>query len=253
MAKALITGASSGIGKEIAINLSERGYDIILAARRSDRLTEVSKLLKSPAEIITIDLSKEENCYSLYEKCKGDELEIVVNNAGFGNFGKFVETDLLKEEEMIDLNVRAVHILTKLFLKDFAEKDSGIILNVASSAGFMPAGPLLATYYATKAYVLSLTRGIAKELKKSGSNVTVSALCPGPVKTEFDTVAGVDFQSAGMSAEKVAEIAVSGMLSGKTVIVPGALMKIGRFLTKIMPDGVLTAFAYKFQKAKEDK
>ena len=168
MAKALITGASSGIGREIALKISEYGYDLILAARRNDRLLEVSKLLRSPAEIITIDLSKEENCYSLYEKCKSDDIEIVVNNAGFGVFGEFTETDLEKEEEMIDLNVRAVHILTKLFLKDFKEKNSGTILNVASAAGFMPAGPLLSTYYATKAYVLTLTRGIAKELKKSG-------------------------------------------------------------------------------------
>ncbi len=252
MPKALITGASSGIGKEIAVKLSEYGYDLILAARRGDKLSEVSKLLRSPAEIITIDLSKEENCYSLYEKCKSDELEIVVNNAGFGNFGEFSDTELLREMEMLDLNVRAVHILTKLFLNDFLKKDSGKILNVASAAGFMPAGPLLATYYATKAYVRSLTRAIAKELKKSGSNVTVSVLCPGPVKTEFDTVAGVDFQSAGMDAQKVAEIAVSGMLLGKTEIVPGSLIKVGKILTKILPDSVIEAFAYKFQKAKED-
>lgn len=253
MTKALITGASSGIGREIAIKLSDEGYDIILAARRTDRLLEVSKELHKPAQIITIDLSKEENCYSLYDKCKDCDIEIVVNNAGFGTFGKFLETDLSKELEMVDLNVRAVHILTKLFLKDFCEKNSGRILNVASAAGFMPAGPLLSTYYATKAYVLNLTRGIAKELKKSGSDVTVSALCPGPVKTEFDSVAGVSFQGVGMNAEKVAEIAVGGMLKGKTVIVPGVFMKIGRVLAKILPDSVLSAFAYKFQKAKEDK
>lgn len=253
MPKALVTGASSGIGKEIAIKLSERGYDLILAARRADKLSEVSKFLRSSAEIITIDLSNEENCYSLYEKCKTDDLEIVVNNAGFGNFGKFCDTELSKEMEMLDLNVRAVHILTKLFLKDFVKKDSGRILNVASAAGFMPSGPLLATYYATKAYVLSLSRGIAKELKKSGSGVTISALCPGPVKTEFDSVAGIDFQSVGMNAETVAEIAVRGMFAGKTEIIPGVLVKIGKVLTKVLPESVIEAFAYKFQKAKEDR
>ncbi len=251
MATAVVTGASSGIGQEIAIELSERGYNLILAARRTDKLLEVSKLLKSPAEIITIDLSKEENCYSLYERCKGRDVEILVNNAGFGSFGEFTHQELSRQVEMIDLNVRAVHILTKLFLQDFTEKDSGRILNVASAAGFMPAGPLLSTYYATKAYVLSLTRGIAKELKKVKSGVSLSALCPGPVKTEFDTVAGVDFYSVGMDAKKVAQIAVGGMLSGKTVIVPGVIMKVGRVLAKLLPDGALAAFAYRFQRAKK--
>lgn len=251
MATAVVTGASSGIGREIAVELSERGYDLILAARRGDKLLEVSKLLKSPAEIITIDLSKEENCYSLYERCKGRDVEILVNNAGFGSFGEFINQDLARETEMIDLNIRAVHVLTKLFLKDFNEKNSGRILNVASAAGFMPAGPLLATYYATKAYVLSLSRAIAKELKKAESGVSISALCPGPVKTEFDSVAGVDFRSVGMDAQKVAQIAVDGMLRGKTVIVPGVFMKTGRVLAKLLPDGVLSAFAYKFQRAKK--
>ncbi len=253
MPTALITGASSGIGKEIAIKLSNAGYDLILAARRADKLTEVSRLLRSPAEIISIDLSKEENCYSLYERCKSRDIDVVVNNAGFGYFGSFCETELVREMEMLDLNVRALHILTKLFLKDFCEKNSGKILNVASAAGFMPAGPLLSTYYATKAYVLSLTRAVAKELKKSGSKVMVSALCPGPVKTEFDAVAGVEFGGVGMNAEKVADIAVGQMEKGKTVIIPGAVMKVGKFFTKILPDSVLAAFAYKFQKAKEDR
>ncbi len=251
MPYAVVTGASSGIGREIAIDLSNRGYDLILAARRTDKLLEVSKELKSPAEIITIDLSNEENCYSLYEKCKGKDVEILINNAGFGYFGEFLKTDLAREVSMIDLNVRSLHILTKLFLADFAEKNRGYIMNVASAAGFMPGGPLLSTYYATKAYVLSLTRGIAKELKKSGSKVKVSALCPGPVKTEFDSVAGVSFASIGMKAENAAKIAVGGMFDGKTVIVPGIIMKLGRFFSKITPDCILLAFAYKFQRAKE--
>lgn len=252
MPTALITGASSGIGKELAAILSENGYDLILAARRGDRLTEVSRQLRKPAEIITIDLSKEENCFSLYEKCKGRGVDVLINNAGFGTFGAFVETDLSREAEMIDLNIRAVQILTKLFLSDFTARGSGKILNVASAAGFMPAGPLFATYYATKAYVLSLTRSIAKELKKSKSRVTVSALCPGPVKTEFNSVAGVEFGIVGQDAKKVAEIAVRGMEKGKTVIIPGVFMKAGKVLTKLLPDSVLAAFAYKFQKAKED-
>ncbi len=250
MPTAIVTGASSGIGREMAIILSRQGYDIILVARRGDKLLEVSKELTNPAEIITIDLSKEENCYSLYERCKGKDVEILVNNAGFGNFGEFYKLDLSKDMEMVDLNVKALHILTKLFLLEFKEKNCGKILNVASAAGFMPEGPMLSTYYATKAYVLSLTRGIAKELKKEKSNVTLSALCPGPVKTEFDSVAGVDFHGVGMDAKKCAEIGISGMMAGKTVIIPGILMKVGKFFTKILPDCVVGEFAYHFQRAK---
>ena len=250
MATAIITGASSGIGREMAIVLSEQGYDLILVARRTEKLLEVSKELRTPAEIMTIDLSKEENCYSLYERCKGKDVEILVNNAGFGNFGTFCDTEISKDMEMVDLNVKALHILTKLFLLEFKEKNCGKILNVASAAGFMPEGPMLSTYYATKAYVLSLTRGIAKELKKEKSGVIVSALCPGPVKTEFDSVAGVDFQGVGMSAQKCAKIGISGLMTGKTVIIPGVLMKVGKFLTKILPDCFIGEFAYHFQRAK---
>lgn len=252
MPKAIITGASSGIGREAAIILSNLGYDIILAARRADKLSEVSRELRTPAEIITIDLSKEENCYSLFERCREKDVEILVNNAGFGAFGSFSEAPLSREMEMVDLNVKAVHILTKLFLSEFKSKNRGRILNVASAAGFMPSGPMLSAYYATKAYVLSLTRSIAKELKKEGSAVTVSALCPGPVKTEFNSVAGVDFCGMGMNAKKVARTGISGMMSGKTVIVPGIVMKIGRFFTKILPGCVLGEFAYHFQKAKRN-
>ncbi len=251
MPSALITGASSGIGRELARLLSDMGYDLILAARRTDRMKELAAELKTHAEVIGIDLASEVNCYSLYEKCKNAYVEIVVNNAGFGSFGEFCRGKLEDDLTMIDLNVRAVHILTKLFLADFTAKNRGKILNVASAAGFMPSGPLLSEYYATKAYVLSLSRGIAKELKKSKSNVTVSALCPGPVKTEFNEVAGVRFASAGMDCKKVAKAAADGMMKGKTVIIPGVMMKFGKFFTKILPDGVLAEFAYRFQKSKQ--
>lgn len=250
MATAIITGASSGIGFEMAKILSDMGYDLVLVARRGDRLKELAKELNTQTEIMTIDLSKEENCYSLYERCKEKDIEILINNAGFGAFGEFSATELSKDMEMLDLNVKAVHILTKLFLLEFKAKNCGKILNVASAAGFLQEGPMLSTYYATKSYVLSLSRGIAKELKKSKSGVTVSALCPGPVKTEFDKVAGVDFQGVGMGARRCAQIGISGMMKGKTVIIPGIFMKLGKFFTKILPDFVLGEFAYHFQKAK---
>ena len=253
MSWAVVTGASSGIGREIAKNLADRGYNLVLAARRTERLQELSLTFGTEVEILGIDLSKEENVLSLYDRCKDKDVEILVNNAGFGTFGEFSKTELSKDLDMIALNIEAVHILTKLFLRDFIKKDKGRILNVASAAGFMPSGPLLSTYYATKHYVLTLGQSIAKELKKSGSRVTVSTLCPGPVKTEFDSVAGVEFGAVGMEAKRVADIAVSGMLAGKIKIIPGFFIKAGRIFTKVLPDGVTAAFAYKFQKAKEQK
>ena len=180
------------------------------------------------------------------------DVEILVNNAGFGAFGEFSELDLERETKMINLNVAAVHILTKLFLKDFVKKNRGHILNVASAAGFMPGGPLLAAYYATKAYVLSLSRGINRELKHSGSRVRVSALCPGPVRTELNIVAGGEFAAKGISVDKAAKAAVCGMLKGQEIIVPGGALKFGRFFAKILPDCLLLSFAYRFQKRKID-
>lgn len=251
MPTAVITGASSGIGKEIALLLSHMGYDLILVARRRDRLTKIYEQVGGKTEIFCADLSNSDNCRSLYDFCKGKDVEILINNAGFGCFGEFCDIPLEKEFEMIELNVTAVHILTKLFLWDFVKNNKGKILNVASAAGFMPAGPLLATYYATKAYVLSLTQSIAKEIEKT--DVTVSALCPGPVKTEFNNVAGVEFATGGITAEKAAKLAVKGMMNGKRVIVPGFLMKAGKFGVRLLPDRVLAAFAYRFQKSKGDK
>ena len=148
---ALITGASNGIGKDFAKELSKRGYDLILVARSKDKLEELKKELKTHIEIEIMDLSIKENVYKLYEKYQG-KIDLLINNAGFGAFGKFSETTLENELNMIDLNITAYHILTKLFLQDFVKKDNGTILNVASSAAFEP-GPLMATYYATKSYV----------------------------------------------------------------------------------------------------
>lgn len=250
MAWAVVTGASSGIGRDIAVELSRLGYDLVLCARRGDKLEELKAVLKTNTETISMDLSIQENCYSLFDRCKNKDVEILVNNAGFGLFGEFWDTDLNRELEMIDLNVKSLHILMKLFLLEFVKKDKGMILNVASAAGFLPAGPFISTYYGTKAYVLNLTRGVAKELKKAGSKVTVSALCPGPVKTEFNKVAGGNFAIVGMDSKKTAQIGIEGMLKGKTVIAPGVLVKIGRFLTRLLPENLLAAAAYKFQNSK---
>lgn len=247
--KALITGASSGIGRDMAIILSKMGYETILVARREDRLKELSKELKTPSKIICLDVSSTDSCLELYEKVKNEDIDVLINNAGFGIFGKFTDIDLDKELNMIDVNIKAVNILTKLFLKDFKEKNKGYILNVASSAAFLP-GPLLSSYYATKAYVLRLTEAIYEELRREKSNVYVGVLCPGPVDTEFNDVAKVKFALKGLTSEYVANYAIKKMFKRKLIIVPGKIMKCARFLTKITPEKLLLKVSYNQQKKK---
>ena len=249
--KALITGASSGMGRDFARALHRMGYELILVARREDRMVELAKDLSCDARIIPLDLSVRENCFKLYELTKDEDIDLLINNAGFGIFGAFDEIDLTRELEMIDVNICAVDILMKLFLRDFIKKDSGRILNVASAAAFMP-GPLLSTYYATKAYVLRLTEAANYELKKRGSRVSVSALCPGPVDTEFSDTAGVRFAAKGLNSQAVADYALTQALRGKVTIVPDAAMKVGRFFTRLAPSGLLLSVAYNFQKRKRD-
>ena len=248
--KALVTGASSGIGREIAIELSEMGYDLILVARRKKKLDELKKKLPGKTTTIVMDLSSTANCMKLYDKVKDEDIDVVVNNAGFGLFGEFDKTNLDKELDMIDINVKAVHVLTKLFLKDFKDKDSGYILNVASSAGFL-SGPLMATYYATKGYVLKLTEAIYEELRRDKSNVYIGALCPGPVDTEFNKVAKVKFSIKPLSAQKVAEYAVDQMFKRKLIIVPGFKTKFVK-LSGLLPRKLLLRLNYNIQKKKDD-
>ena len=249
--KVLITGASSGIGRDMARYLSSLGHDLILVARREDRLKDLKKELNTQVQIISLDLSIEDNCYKLYEQVKVDNIDVLINNSGFGLFGVFNKTDLNKELEMIDLNIKCVHILTKLFLKDFVKKDSGYILNVASSAGFL-AGPRLNTYYATKNYVLKLTMGIYEELRRQNSNVSISALCPGPVNTEFNKVAKGKFTIKGLSSQKVAKIAIDKMFKNKLIIIPGFSTKMGIFFTRFLPYKLQLKIIYNIQKNKEN-
>ena len=250
--KALITGASSGIGRDMARELAQRGCDLILVARRGYRLQELKQILPVHVEIIVADLSKEEECRAVYERVKHESIDILINNAGFGDFGEFTDTDLDKELQMIRTNITAVHILTKLFLKDFVKRDKGRILNVASSAAFL-AGPLMSTYYATKSYVLRLSMGIYKELQKRGSHVSISILCPGPVRTEFDTVANVKFLMRGKDSREIAATAVQGMMERKLIIIPGLLMKTSYILTKCMPNAILLESSYHIQHRKNHK
>lgn len=249
--KALITGASSGMGRDMAYVLSERGYDIIAVARREERLRELEKNLKTKVEIICCDVSDEHQCRQLAEKA--DEVDILINNAGFGVFGELCENDLDAELKMIDTNLRAMHILTKLFAQKFRQRNSGRILNVASAAAFFP-GPLFGGYYASKSYVLRLSQSLAEELRRENSNVKISVLCPGPVATEFGEVAKVSFgiKGKGISLESmdVAKYAIDKMLSGKQVIVPGTMMKIAVFMRHILPDKLLARAVYHIQHKK---
>lgn len=252
---ALITGASSGIGRDMARILNNLNYDIIITARNEENLKELKKELNeknnNKVDIYLADLSKEEECLKLYNKVKEkyQNIDLLINNAGFGLCGKMINTDLETEMKMVDTNIKAVHILTKMFLKDMVERDSGRILNVASVASFM-AGPLMATYYATKNYVLRFSQAIREELKKDKSNVKISVLCPGPVNTNFNKVANVRFALKGLSSEYVAKYAINKTLKGKFLIIPGWKIKIARFLSKISPDTISTKICYHMQSKK---
>lgn len=248
---AIITGASSGIGRQMAIDLDLRGFDTILVARRGDRLNKLASELRHNAEVFECDLSKKEELYRLYDTFKDrDDILVLVNNAGFGQVGFFDETPLDRELDMIDTNVVSVHVLTKLFLRDFIARDKGYILNVASTAGLLPAGPMMSTYYATKAYVKSLTLAINEELAQKGSRVWVCALCPGPVDTEFNEVADASFSISGISAEYCAKYAIRKMFERELVIVPGAGIKAGVAASRLIPTRLYLKAANSFQTKK---
>ena len=245
--KALITGASSGMGRDMAKILSQKGYDLILVARDEKKLEEVKKQLKAETKIVVMDISKEENCKKLYEENK--DIDILINNAGFGDCGHFEETSLDKDIQMIHTNIIAYHILTKLYLKEMIKKDSGKILNVASIAGFMP-GPLMTTYYSTKNYVVRFSESIREELRRKKSKVQISILCPGPVDTNFNKVADVEFALKGLSSEYVAKYATNKFLKGKFYIVPGWKIKLARIGAKLAPASFVAKISYNMQKRK---
>lgn len=245
--KALITGASSGMGRDMAKILSQKGYDLILVARDEKKLEEVKKQLKTETKIVVMNISKEENCKKIYEENKN--IDILINNAGFGDCGHFEETSLDKDIQMIHTNIIAYHILTKLYLKEMIKKDSGKILNVASIAGFMP-GPLMTTYYSTKNYVVRFSESIREELRRKKSKVQISILCPGPVDTNFNKVADVEFALKGLSSEYVAKYAINKFFKGKFYIVPGWKIKLARIGVKLAPASFVAKISYNMQKRK---
>lgn len=260
---AVITGASAGIGVCFARRLAKDGYPLVLVARRENRLITLAKELKEEygieCKVVVCNVSITEECIRLMEEVRDLPIEIFINNAGFGDCGQFINGDLSKELDMIDVNVKALHTLMKLALrkmegntKDEAEdrKKSGYLLNVASSAGLLPAGPYMATYYATKAYVTSLTQAVAEELKESGSDMYVGCLCPGPVDTEFNRVANVEFALKGISPEYCANYAVDQMYRKKTVIIPTWFLKVALTFGRMIPRKLCIAIAARQQKKK---
>lgn len=252
--KALVTGASSGIGKEMAYYLDKLGYDLILVARDKVKLEEVQNKLSKKSKIVIIDLANEKKIKDLYMLVKNENIDLLINNAGFGLFGDYEDVDLLKELEMIDVNVKAVHILTRMFLKDMDKRGSGRIINVASSAGLLKGGPLMSTYYATKSYVVSFSLAIYEELRRKNSNVKISVLCPGPVDTNFNNVAGVKFNIKSLSAEYVAKYAINQSLkNNKLIIVSGTATKLGVFVTRFLPTKLILKITYKIQERKNKR
>lgn len=252
--KALITGASSGIGLDIAKYLASKKYELILVARSKEKLEEVQQTLPTKSTIIVMDLSSEQKVKELCVLMKNERIDMLINNAGFGDFGEFTQTELSRDIEMIHTNIKAVHILTKFALKNMMKHNSGYILNVASAAGFMKGGPLFSTYYATKSYVLSLTQAIHYELKKKKSKVVVSALCPGPVDTNFNQVAKVEFSSKSLSSKFVAKYAIDQMIEKeKMIIIPGLKMKLAKFFSRFVSDKFILRMTYRFQKKKLTK
>lgn len=248
--KALITGASSGIGMEMAKILAKQKCELILVARSREKLENLQRTLPTKSTIIVTDLSNEQKVKELYVVTRSEKIDILINNAGFGACGDFETIPIAKELEMVDTNIKALHILTKSFLRDMVERDSGYILNVSSSASLMPGGPLMASYYATKSYVTSLTNGIWYELKKRKSNVSISCLCPGPVDTNFNKVANVEFSAKPMRASDVAQYAIDNMFKKKRMIIPGVKMRMSNFFSRFVSEKYLLKVIYKIQKKK---
>lgn len=270
---ALVTGASSGLGVEFARQLACRGYNLVLAARREETLTQVAnELLADPGNpgnleirVFPVDLQDVSGVHRLYEFCKakGIAISVLVNNAGFGDHGYFHSGDEKKFSDMIDLNCRSLTSLIHVFLPDLIEQGKatgdgapGIsrILNVASVAAFQP-GPFMAVYYATKAFVLSLTEALWKEFRIAGFPVTATALCPGPVKTGFQQTAGLREGSFANNARipgprEVAAFGLKKTFKGRRVATHGLMFKISRGLLRILPQRAVLSTVARLQAAR---
>ena len=255
----LVTGASGGLGAELARLFARDGYSLVLVARSADKMESLAAELRSDYDtrstIIPKDLSNPKAPREIFEEVLADglEVDVLVNNAGFGTNGPFAKSDLETQLRMMQVNMTALTVLTRLFLDGMLERKRGRILNVASTAAFQP-GPFMAVYYATKAYVLFFSEALTNELKETG--VTVTALCPGATATGFSKAAGMEkillFRAGVMDAEMVALVGYRGLMKGKTVVIPGLKNKLSVFLVRLGPRDLLTAVVRKLQKKNQD-
>jgi uncharacterized protein len=235
---ALITGATSGLGFDFVKLFASDGYDLVLVSRNEQKMNEIKKSYSNVnITVIAKDLSKENAAIEVYDEIKktGLQIDMLVNNAGFGLAGDFDQIDLLQQTEMLNLNINALTQLTHCFIPEMKQRKFGKILNVASTAAFQPL-PKMAVYSASKAYVLSFSEAIAEEL--AGTGVTVTTLCPGATKTNFAAVANVEntkMFSRAMNSEKVAKQAYDALLSGKRVVITGGFNKTHAIFAKLLP------------------
>jgi uncharacterized protein len=246
---ALITGASTGIGFALAEVFAEHGYKLVLVARNEERLATAQEKLQKKfgisVQVIAIDLTKPGASEEIFEKTEraGTHIDVLVNNAGFAEYGAFAEANLQGQLDMVALNIATLTHLTHLFLREMIERKSGKILNVASTAAFQP-GPFMAVYYASKAYVLSFSEAVREESR--GSGISVTALCPGPTETEFfkkqPAMLGSRLIRGGqlMTAKKVAEIGYQGLMANKAVVIPGLKNKLIAWSTRFGPRSLVT-------------
>jgi hypothetical protein len=244
---ALITGASGGIGEELAKQMAAKGYDLILVARTQSKLedlaTNLSGSFKIQVKVMALDLSSPDATKSMLRELEAQQLkvDVLVNNAAFGDYGEFVNSDPLKIEQMIYLNILSLTMLTRALLPKMLEHKWGRVMNVASTAAFMP-GPLMSVYYASKAYVLSLSEAISEELK--GTGVSVTALCPGPTETGFQARADMKDSKLVksrrlMSVSEVVKHGVAAMENGQRVVIPGFINQVQAFMPKLLPRAIV--------------
>ena len=253
----IVTGASSGIGEAMCEVLAKQGYNLIIVARRVNRLEQIKVMIESKygceVVVMSIDLSDLNQLKQLYQNCKKYHVIGLINNAGYGLYGEFLELSIEDEFNMIDLNIKSVHYLSKMFLRDFIAQNKGYLLNVASTAAFQ-SGPLMASYYASKGYVLQLTEAINKELEVKKSKVVVSVLCPGPVDTEFQKKADIKLAKSLLkvpTAEEVAEYAYQQLMKEKKLIVPTLSNRILLFMNRFIPRKLGCHIVYQTQLKKK--
>lgn len=247
--RCLVTGGSSGIGLEMAKYLTSLGHSCVLVSKDESKLLKASEGIKG-SSVYVCDLTYESELNKLCEYILREKFEIVINCAGFGAFGDYNEVSLNREMDMVKVNVISLHKITKTCLKYMGELKNSYILNVASIAGLLPGGPLLNTYYATKSYVRSYTLGIYEELRRNKECVSVSCLCPGPVDTNFNKVAGGSFSIRSKTSSYVAKYAIDEMFKGKLVILPGIDVKLGAFFGSILPKKFVLRILYKLEHKK---